>query len=90
MVWAEIAEEFDGEPVTAPSVRKLAAETKSKLQELAKMLALEGQAPRLPTPSADFVDQVREVVRQAYERMGWIEPEDQNPPGRRSHGRQAR
>ena len=89
-VWAEIAEEFDGEPVTDASARKLAAEAKTKLQEVARALAPVGYTPRLPAPSADFVDQVREVVKQAYERMGWIEPEDDNPSGRRTHGRQAR
>ena len=89
-VWAEIAEEFDGEPVTDPSVRKLADEIRTKLQAIAKMLEAEGQALRLPKPSADFVDQVREAVQQAYERMDWIEPEETNPPGRRRHGGPAR
>jgi len=89
-LWAEIAEEFDGESVTDASVRKLADETRAKLQDVANTLADEGHAPRLPKPSTDFVDQVREVVRQAYERMGWIEPEDTSPPGRRRHGGSAR
>ena len=89
-MWAEITEEFDGEPVTDPSVRKLADEIKTKLLGLANALALEGEPRRLPAPTAVFVDQVREVVQQAYERMGWIEPEDDNPSGRRTHGRQAR
>lgn len=90
-VWAEIAEEFDGEPVIAESTRKLAAETKAKLEELANALAseVEGRKRRLPEPAAAFVEQLREVVKEAYKRMGWMEPED-DPPGRRTYGRQAR
>lgn|GEM_PF-4655030 len=87
---AKIAEEFDGEPVTDASVRRLAAETNTKLQDVAKTLAPDGRTPRIPAPTAAFVDRVREVVRQAYQRMGWVEPEDTNPPGRRINGRQSR
>ena len=89
-VWAEITEEFDGEPVTDASVRKLADETRAKLQEVARALAPAGQTPRFPAPTAEFVDQLRAVVGQAYERMGWIEPEETNPSGRSRHGRPAR
>jgi len=75
--------------VTSATVRKLAAETKAKLEELAKALALEGRKRRLPEPETAFVDQLRDVVKEAYKRMGWVEPEDDTPE-RRSYGRQAR
>ena len=78
------------ELVTDASVRKLADETRAKLQEVARALAPAGQTPRFPAPTAEFVDQLRAVVGQAYERMGWIEPEETNPSGRSRHGRPAR
>lgn len=94
-VWAEIAAEFDGEPVTEHEVRTRVAETKGKLQELAAALAGDGggnKLRRLPAPTAEFVDGLREVVRQSYERLGWLEPEP-GPDGtahRRARGRQPR
>ncbi|MBI4498975.1 MAG: hypothetical protein HY689_13870 [Chloroflexi bacterium] len=91
-VWSEIDEEFDGEPASARQVRELAARTKEKLLALAEALAPQSGARRLPSPKPEFVDELREVVRQTYGRLGWVAPEDENPePDRgRTHGRQSR
>ena len=88
MVLEEIALEFDGEPVVDRKMGTLADETRERTVRLASLLS-SGRKRRLPEPSADFVAGLRDAVSQAYIRMGWMEPED-DEPGRRTYGRQAR
>ena len=85
-VWEEIASEFDGEPVVNRKMRNLADETRERLQQVAGVFSAGGQKRRLPAPSSDFVDQLRDAVKEAYVRMGWIEDEEKGA----TNGRQAR
>ncbi len=85
-VWEEIASEFDGEQVVYRKMRNLADETRDRLQQVAGVFSTGGQKRRLPAPSSDFVDQLRDAVKEAYIRMGWIEDEEKGA----ANGRQTR
>lgn len=85
-VWAEVEAEFDGESARDRQVRDLALDTKEKLDALAAALWPEGGTKRLPGPKPEFVDGLREVVRETYSKLGWLAPEDEEASQQQTKG----
>jgi transcription antitermination factor NusG len=65
-VWSELAEEFAGEEPVTPELRKLAAETRDRLQALVKEF---GGKRRLGPPTEAALTETRQVVDAAFEQL---------------------
>ena len=72
IVWAEIGDEFDGVDPVHPDMRSRLIETKDALVVLIEQLAGAKKRKR-PEPEAELVGEVRNLIDQAFEKLGLLE-----------------